>query len=76
MYASIDTSGNVKLESLKAGQDFTSLSGGTSGAAGITAGAGIQTASAASGSTASTLSSLDISTFSGAQKALKSSTRH
>ncbi|APP80818.1 flagellin [Xanthomonas hortorum] len=71
MYASIDTSGNVKLESLKAGQDFTSLSGGTSGAAGITAGAGIQTASAASGSTASTLSSLDISTFSGAQKALE-----
>ncbi|MCM5551041.1 flagellin, partial [Xanthomonas hortorum pv. pelargonii] len=71
MYASIDTSGNVKLESLKAGQDFTSLSGGTSGAAGITAGAGIQTASAASGSAASTLSSLDISTFSGAQKALE-----
>ena len=71
MYASIDTSGNVKLESLKAGQDFTSLSGGTSGAAGITAGAGIQTASAASGSTASTFSSLDLSTFSGAQKALE-----
>jgi len=71
MYASIKSDGSVQIESLKAGQDFTSLSGGTSGAAGITAGAGIQTASAASGSTASTVSSLDISTFSGAQKALE-----
>ncbi|MCC4622279.1 flagellin [Xanthomonas cassavae CFBP 4642] len=71
MYASIDTSGNLKLESLKAGQDFTALTGGSSSAAGITASAGLTTASAASGSTAVTLSSLDISTFSGSQKALE-----
>ncbi|QJD67694.1 flagellin [Xanthomonas campestris pv. badrii] len=71
MYASIDTSGNLKLESLKAGQDFTALTGGTSSAAGITASAGLTTASAASGSAAVTLSSLDISTFSGSQKALE-----
>ncbi|MFC0155831.1 flagellin [Xanthomonas dyei] len=71
MYASIKSDGSVQIESLKAGQDFTSLSAGTSSATGITVGAGITTASAASGSTASTLSSLDISTFSGAQKALE-----
>ncbi|NHF66918.1 flagellin [Xanthomonas hortorum] len=71
MYASIKSDGTVQIESLKAGQDFTSLSAGTSSATGITVGAGIQTASAASGSTASTLSSLDISTFSGSQKALE-----
>ncbi|WP_115512933.1 MULTISPECIES: flagellin [Xanthomonas] len=71
MYASIKSDGSVQIESLKAGQDFTSLSAGTSSATGITVGAGITTASAASGSTASTLSSLDISTFSGSQKALE-----
>ncbi|AMU98635.1 flagellin [Xanthomonas citri pv. fuscans] len=71
MYASIKSDGSLQIESLKAGQDFTSLSAGTSSAAGITVGAGITTASAASGSTASTLSSLDISTFSGSQKALE-----
>ncbi|MGW8340449.1 flagellin [Xanthomonas axonopodis pv. khayae] len=71
MYASIKSDGSLQIESLKAGQDFTSLSAGTSSAAGITVDAGITTASAASGSTASTLSSLDISTFSGSQKALE-----
>ncbi|WP_115561989.1 flagellin [Xanthomonas arboricola] len=71
MYASIKSDGSVQIESLKAGQDFTSLSAGTSSATGITVGAGITTASAASGTTASTLSSLDISTFSGSQKALE-----
>ncbi|MBB4132136.1 flagellin [Xanthomonas arboricola] len=71
MYASIKSDGTVQIESLKAGQDFTSLSAGTSSATGITVGAGIQTASAASGATASTLSTLDISTFSGSQKALE-----
>ncbi|MBV6845835.1 flagellin [Xanthomonas campestris pv. paulliniae] len=71
MYASIKSDGSLQIESLKAGQDFTSLSAGNSSAAGITVGAGITTASAASGSTASTLSSLDISTFSGSQKALE-----
>ncbi|MCS3744718.1 MULTISPECIES: flagellin [unclassified Xanthomonas] len=71
MYASIKTDGTLQIESLKAGQDFTSLTAGTSSATGITVGAGLTTASAASGSTASTLSSLDISTFSGSQKALE-----
>nr|ABC87264.1 flagellin [Xanthomonas campestris pv. campestris] len=71
MYASIKADGTMQIESLKAGQDFTSLSAGTSSAAGITVGAGLTTASAASGSTASTPSSLDISTFSGSQKALE-----
>ncbi|ASL00990.1 flagellin [Xanthomonas axonopodis pv. cajani] len=71
MYASIDTSGNLKLESLKAGQDFTSLTMGTSSATGVTVGAGLQTASAASGSTAVTLTDLDISTFAGSQQALE-----
>ncbi|PPU07985.1 flagellin [Xanthomonas arboricola] len=71
MYASIKTDGTVQIESLKAGQDFTSLTAGTSSATGITVGAGITTASAASGSATSTLSSLDISTFSGSQKALE-----
>ncbi|KQR07604.1 flagellin [Xanthomonas nasturtii] len=71
MYASIKSDGSVQIESLKAGQDFTSLSAGTSSATGITVGSGITTASAASGTTASTLSSLDISTFSGSQKALE-----
>ncbi|WP_184421940.1 flagellin [Xanthomonas euvesicatoria] len=71
MYASIDTSGNLKLESLKAGQDFTSLTMGTSSATGVTVGAGLQTASAASGSTAVTLTNLDISTFAGSQQALE-----
>ncbi|MCL1499031.1 flagellin [Xanthomonas nasturtii] len=72
MYASIDTGGNLKLESLKAGQDFTSLTmGSTTGATGVTVGAGLQTASAASGSTAVTLTNLDISTFAGSQKALE-----
>ncbi|MCC4599611.1 flagellin [Xanthomonas melonis] len=71
MYASIDTSGNLKLESLKAGQDFTSLTMGSSTATGITVGAGLATASAASGSTAVTLTDLDISTFAGSQQALE-----
>ncbi|MCL1550835.1 flagellin [Xanthomonas nasturtii] len=72
MYASIDTGGNLKLESLKAGQDFTSLTmGSTTGATGVTVGTGLQTASAASGSTAVTLTNLDISTFAGSQKALE-----
>ncbi|NIJ78737.1 flagellin [Xanthomonas campestris] len=71
MYASIKTDGTMQIESLKAGQDFTSLTAGTSSATGITVGAGITTASAASGSAASTLSTLDISTFSGSQQALE-----
>lgn len=71
MYASIDTSGNLKLESLKAGQDFTSLTMGSSTATGITVGAGLTTASAASGSAAVTLTDLDISTFAGSQQALE-----
>lgn len=44
---------------------------GTSSATGVTVGAGLQTASAASGSTAVTLTDLDISTFAGSQQALE-----
>ncbi|WP_293780338.1 flagellin [uncultured Oxalicibacterium sp.] len=68
-YASVSGT-TIKLESLKAGQDFTSLSAGSGTPAGLTAMTAFGTASAASGATAVTLSSLDISTFQGAQKAL------
>jgi flagellin len=73
MYASIDaTSGQVKLESLKAGQDFTSLAAGTiAGGTGIVAGFAGYTASTAAAGTSNTLEDLDISTFEGAQKALE-----
>ena len=68
-YASL-SGGTIKLESLKAGQDFSGLTAGSGTPAGLTAMTAFATASAASGATASTLSSLNISTFSGAQKAL------
>lgn len=72
MYASIDSSGQVKLESLKAGQDFTSFTAGTiAGGTGITAGFAGFTASTAAAGTSNTLQDLDISTFEGAQKALE-----
>ncbi|KRG38299.1 flagellin [Stenotrophomonas panacihumi] len=73
MYASIDaTSGQVKLESLKAGQDFTSFTAGTiAGGTGITNGFGGFAAQTAAAGDSSTLQDLDISTFEGAQKALE-----
>ena len=72
VYASVDkTSGALKLESLKAGKDFTFTAGTATGATGVTfSNAGIAAATAAAGTT-STLTNLDISTFSGAQRALE-----
>jgi flagellin len=71
VYASVDTAGKLKLESLKAGQDF-SFTAGTSSAAGLTVAFGgvAATATAVAGTT-STLEDLDISSFSGAQRALE-----
>ncbi len=73
MYASIDaTSGQLKLESLKAGQDFTSFAAGTlTGGTGLTNGFAGFTAQTAAAGASSTLEDLDISTFEGAQKALE-----
>ena len=77
MYASVDDSGKLKLESLKAGQDFVSMAAGTvtgtdNGTGGITA---FDTADFAASNAADadsvTLQDLDISTFQGAQKALE-----
>jgi len=72
MYASVE-GGNLKLESLKAGQDFTSMTAGTlSTGTGLTANlTAFTTASTAAAGTSSTLQDLDISTFEGAQKALE-----
>ncbi|KLD73073.1 flagellin [Xanthomonas hyacinthi] len=73
VYASIDsTTGALKLESLKAGKDFSFTAGSATGATGITfSNAGIATSATAVAGTTSTLQDLDISTFSGAQKALE-----
>ncbi|PPU95043.1 flagellin [Xanthomonas albilineans] len=71
VYASVDsTSGALKLESIKGGQDFSFTAGSATGATGITfSNAGITAATAAAGST-NYVKDLDISTFDGAQKAL------
>ncbi|WP_369975223.1 flagellin [Xanthomonas bundabergensis] len=73
VYASVDsTTGALKLESLKAGKDFSFTAGSATGATGITfSNAGIATTAAVTAGTTNTLSDLDISTFSGAQKALE-----
>lgn len=59
------------VQSLQAEIADLRLAMGTSSATGVTVGAGLQTASAASGSTAVTLTDLDISTFAGSQQALE-----
>jgi flagellin len=73
VYASVDsTTGALKLESLKAGKDFSFTAGSATGATGITfSNAGIAASATAVAGTTSTLKDLDISTFSGAQKALE-----
>ncbi|QNH12885.1 flagellin [Xanthomonas sp. GW] len=73
VYASVDsTTGALKLESLKAGKDFSFTAGSATGATGVTfSSAGIATSATAVAGTTSTLEDLDISTFSGAQKALE-----
>ncbi len=73
VYASVDsTTGALKLESLKAGKDFSFTAGSATGATGVTfSSAGIGTSATAVAGTTSTLKDLDISTFSGAQRALE-----
>jgi Flagellin and related hook-associated proteins len=72
VYASVDTSGKLKLESLKAGKDFAFTAGSATGATGVTFDStGIAATATVAAGTTSTLTNLDISTFSGAQKALE-----
>ncbi|NYF19306.1 flagellin [Xanthomonas sp. JAI131] len=73
VYASVDsTTGALKLESLKAGKDFSFTAGSATGATGVTfSNAGIAASATAVAGTTNTLKDLDISTFSGAQKALE-----
>ncbi|QDI03529.1 MULTISPECIES: flagellin [Xanthomonas translucens group] len=73
VYASVDSStGALKLESLKAGKDFAFTAGSATGADGVTfSTAGIAATAAATAGTTNTLADLDISTFSGAQRALE-----
>ena len=73
VFASVTSTGALKLESLKAGQNF-SFNGTLSTVAGITvATTGIDATSSATAATASTafLKDLNISSFQGAQKALE-----
>ncbi len=74
VYASIDSTGKLQLESVKAGQDF-SISGTLSAVAGITTDvSGIANATVAANVTATGsrfLKDLDISDFTGAQRALE-----
>ncbi|MQP74788.1 flagellin [Stenotrophomonas sp. MYb238] len=74
VYASIDSTGKLQLESVKAGQDF-SISGTLSAVAGITTDvSGIVNATVAANVTATGsrfLKDLDISDFTGAQRALE-----
>ena len=70
VYAQVDGS-NIKLTSLKAGQDFVSVSNGTNSSTGpVVDFSGFAAATAAAGSTKH-LEDLDISTFDGAQRALE-----
>ncbi|MBB4593553.1 flagellin [Xanthomonas cannabis] len=73
VYASVDsTTGALKLESLKAGKDFSFTAGSATGATGITfSNAGIAASATAAAGTTSTLDDLDISSFSGSQRALE-----
>ncbi|KAF1685589.1 flagellin [Pseudoxanthomonas broegbernensis] len=76
VYASIDAAtGALKLESLKAGEDFTFTAGALTGTTGLTYDAsGIVAATVAANVTAngsSFLKDLDISTFQGAQRAME-----
>jgi len=70
VYAQVDGA-NIKLTSLKAGQDFVSVSNGTNSSTGpVVDFSGFAAATAAAGSTKH-LEDLDISTFDGAQRALE-----
>ncbi|HET6397065.1 MAG TPA: flagellin [Pseudoxanthomonas sp.] len=74
VYASVNDDGELVLESLKAGKDFSFTAGSATGATGITfATTGINASAAATdaGATTSHLADLDISTFQGAQRAME-----
>ncbi|WP_045737006.1 flagellin [Xanthomonas sp. MUS 060] len=71
VYASVNTSGQLQLDSIKGGQDFTFTAGSATGATGITfSNAGIAASATAAAGTTSVVQNLDITSFQGAQKAL------
>lgn len=71
VYASVDSSNKLKLESVKGGQDFSFTAGSATGATGITFDqSGIAATATAAAGTTNFLKDVDISTFQGAQKAL------
>ncbi|MCW0379912.1 A-type flagellin [Xanthomonas sacchari] len=71
VYASVDSSNKLKLESVKGGQDFSFTAGSATGANGITFDqSGIAASATAAAGTTNFLKDVDISTFQGAQKAL------
>ncbi|MDQ7989673.1 MAG: flagellin [Candidatus Dactylopiibacterium sp.] len=70
VYASLDSTGKLSLESLRAGQDLT-LTAGSSTAAGLTLAPAGLTAGVATAGTTSYVENIDISTFSGAQRAME-----
>ncbi|MCW0397319.1 A-type flagellin [Xanthomonas sacchari] len=71
VYASVDSSNKLKLESVKGGQDFAFTAGSATGATGITFDqSGIAATATAAAGTTNFLKDVDISTFQGAQKAL------
>ncbi|AJC44695.1 MULTISPECIES: flagellin [Xanthomonas] len=71
VYASVDSSNKLKLESVKGGQDFSFTAGSATGATGITFDqSGIAASATAAAGTTNFLKDVDISTFQGAQKAL------
>ncbi|MCW0413106.1 flagellin [Xanthomonas sacchari] len=71
VYASLDSSNKLKLESVKGGQDFSFTAGSATGANGITFDqSGIAASATAAAGTTNFLKDVDISTFQGAQKAL------
>ncbi|AJC44693.1 flagellin [Xanthomonas sacchari] len=71
VYASLDSSNKLKLESVKGGQDFSFTAGSATGATGITFDqSGIAATATAAAGTTNFLKDVDISTFQGAQKAL------
>lgn len=71
LHASVDGN-NLKLTSLRAGQDFVNLTGGTGTPAGLTLDvSGFAGANAPTSTGMKTLQDLDISDFAGAQRALE-----
>ncbi|WP_374013924.1 flagellin [Pseudoxanthomonas koreensis] len=71
VYASLDGA-NIKFESLRAGQDITAATGGTmAGGTGVTYAGGAMTAPTTNLTSPAKLADLDISSFTGAQRALE-----